>query len=213
MIEHKPLSLADQIFERLETDILTEKYHRGEVLSELKLVQDLQVSRTPIREAIVRLKQEHLVDITSHGIVVVGVTPQDIKDIYTIRLRLEGIVAGMAASVITDEQLAQLHDILDMQEYFVQKQSPDNIRDMDSQFHNLIYQISSRPVLSDLLTMLHTKSQRMRRLAVMDNERALCSIAEHRAVYEALKARDSEKATKCMEAHILAAMENINKQF
>ena len=211
MIEHKPVSLADQVFERLESDILTEHYKRGDVLTETKLVQDLQVSRTPIREAIVRLKQEHLVDITSHGIVVVGVSQQDIRDIYTVRLRLEGVVAGMAAAVITDEQLRELSDILDMQEYFVQKQSPDNIRDMDSRFHTLIYSISGRTVLYDLLTMLHTKAQRYRRMSVTDTQRAVQSVREHRAVLDALRAHDIILATQCMEAHIQAALDNIEK--
>lgn len=211
MLEHKPISLADQIFERLESDILTERYKRGEVLTETKLVQDLQVSRTPIREAVVRLKQDHLVEITSHGIVVVGVSHQDLVDIYSIRLRLEGIAAGMAAKVITDEQLKQLSDILDMQEYFVGKQSPDNIRDMDSQFHNIIYRLSGRTVLCDLLVMLHTKAQRFRRNSVSDADRAALSLAEHRAVLAALRRRDSDAATVAMEAHIRAALENVEK--
>ena len=59
MKEHKSISIADQIFEQLERDILAGKYQRGETLSELGLAKQLGVSRTPIREAIRRLEQEN----------------------------------------------------------------------------------------------------------------------------------------------------------
>ena len=59
MIEHKTISLADQVFDHLENDILSGKYRRGEILTESKLSAELGVSRTPIREALRRLEQEH----------------------------------------------------------------------------------------------------------------------------------------------------------
>ena len=80
MWEHRTLSLAEQVFDRLEREILTGKYQRGECLTEMKLVSDLGVSRTPVREALHRLEQEHLVDISPKGILVLGVTQQDLED-------------------------------------------------------------------------------------------------------------------------------------
>ena len=96
MLEHKTVSLAEQVFERLENDILTGKYQRGEVLTELKLVSDLGVSRTPVREALHRLEQEHVIEITPKGILILGVTEQDLKDIFAIRLRIEGMASYCA---------------------------------------------------------------------------------------------------------------------
>ena len=71
-MNHKTVSLADQVFERLESDILLGKYTRGQYLTELALVEDLGVSRTPIREALRRLEQEHVIEISSRGILVLG---------------------------------------------------------------------------------------------------------------------------------------------
>ena len=96
-MEHKNVSLADQVFERMEADILSGKYERGEVLTEMKLCADMGVSRTPIREAAHRLAQEHLVLMTTKGITVLGVTDKDLVDIYDIRMRLEGMAAALAA--------------------------------------------------------------------------------------------------------------------
>ena len=67
MIEHKTISLADQVFDHLENDILSGKYQRGEILTESKLSTELGVSRTPIREALRRLEQEHIIEESGKG--------------------------------------------------------------------------------------------------------------------------------------------------
>ena len=96
-MEHKTVSIADQVFEILEKDILTGIYARGENLTETKLSEKLGVSRTPIREALRRLEQERLVVGTSRGMRVVGLDMSDIEDIYEIRSRVEGLAARRAA--------------------------------------------------------------------------------------------------------------------
>ena len=77
MGEFKTVSLADQVFEQLEDDIITGKYPRGELLTELKLVEQLGVSRTPIREALRRLEQENLIRDSGKGSVVLGIAQED----------------------------------------------------------------------------------------------------------------------------------------
>ena len=73
MRDHKPVSIADQVFEQLERDILSGKYPQGEVLSELRLSGELGVSRTPIREAVRRLEQEHILEDNSFEAVLTGI--------------------------------------------------------------------------------------------------------------------------------------------
>ena len=121
MIEHKTISLADQVFEHLETDILSGKYQKGESLTESKLSAELGVSRTPIREALRRLEQEHLIEEAPKGVVVVGISEKDLEDIFTVRLKLEGSVAAMAALNYTEEQLAVIREALEFQEFYLNK--------------------------------------------------------------------------------------------
>ena len=90
MTEFKSISLATQVFEKLEEDIITGVYPKGEILTELKLVEQLGVSRTPIREALRRLEQERLIADTGKGSVVLGITEEDLLDIMNIRQRIEG---------------------------------------------------------------------------------------------------------------------------
>ena len=202
MIEHKTISLADQVFERLETDILSGKYAPGDVLTEMKLVVDLGVSRTPIREALRRLAQEHLIEISQKGILVIGVTKKDLADIMEIRLRVEGLAARECAKNITNEQLEQLRETLELQEFYVPKHDAIRINTMDSKFHELIYRFSGSVALYDTLIHLHKKVLKYRRISVENAKRSGTSSVEHRAIYEAIAAHDAERAELAMKNHI-----------
>ena len=210
-MEHKSVSLADQVFARLEGDILSGKYARGEVLTEMKLCADMGVSRTPIREAAHRLAQEHLVQITAKGITVLGVTEKDLSDIYDIRLCIEGMAAALAARHISAEALAELSEVLDLQEFYAAKKDAEHIRYMDSRFHELIYAAADSIVLYDVLMPLHKKAQKFRKRSVENSSRAMASHAEHRAIYEAIAAKDASLAEARMRAHVMNAKNHITK--
>ena len=165
MREHKNISIADQIFEQLERDILSGKYPRSTVLSELGLSKELGVSRTPVREAIRRLEQEDILEECGKGMIVVGITPEDMQDMFEIRLAIEGEAARRAAMNISDEQLGRMREILDLQRFYSEKEgenSSDQIKNMDSQFHEILYLASdSRPYIRTLLP-LHKRMMKMR---------------------------------------------------
>ena len=102
------VSLADRVFERLERDIIAGVYHKGEILTELRLVDELGVSRTPIREALRRLASERLIEETPKGSVVLGITRRDLEDILNMRVRIEGLIAYYAAQNRSEEQLEEM---------------------------------------------------------------------------------------------------------
>ena len=120
-MEHRSISIADQIFDQLERDILAGKYARGEVISELGLSKQLGVSRTPIREAIRRLEQEDFLEESGRGAVVVGISREDMEDMYEIRAQIEGLAARRAALNVSDEELRAMRDVLDLQRFYVEK--------------------------------------------------------------------------------------------
>lgn len=208
-IGHRTVSLADQVFERLEKEILLGNYRRGEILTETKLAEDLGVSRTPIREAIRRLEVESIVEITAKGIVVLGVTKSDLEDIYAVRVRIEGMAAKFAAEKITDEELGELKETVDLQQYYVSLQDAERIKFYDSRFHQLLYKFSKSRVLYDTLSTLHVKTQKFRRTSVEDHSRAELSVKEHKAVFDAVAAHNAEAAETAMVNHIENAMQHI----
>ena len=212
MIEHKTISLADQVFEHLETDILSGKYQKGETLTESKLSLELGVSRTPIREALRRLEQEHLIEEAPKGVVVVGIGEKDLADIFEIRAALEGKAAAMAAQNYTEDQLNIVREALEFQEFYLGKQDPDRIKSMDSRFHETIYKMSGSTIFYDVLMPLHKKILKYRKASVSDSGRAAASVAEHRAIYEAIVAHDSELASRLISEHLENAYNHISNK-
>ena len=209
MIEHRTVSLADQVFEHLEYDILSGKYQRGEILTETKLCQQLGVSRTPVREALRRLEHEHIIEERSKGCVVIGISERDLEDIFIIRENIEGIAAAIAAKNHTSEQLEELRQALELQEFYLTKDNSEQIKIMDSRFHELIYKSCGGTVFFDTLEPLHKKVQKYRRVAVNDKSRAAASIKEHKLIFNAIADGDSQAANKYAVEHIRNAHKHI----
>ncbi|MCQ2386248.1 MAG: GntR family transcriptional regulator [Clostridia bacterium] len=209
MMDHRTVSLADQVFDRLEGDILSGKYSRGEVLTETGLGADLGVSRTPIREALHRLEQEHIIEVSGKGIEVLGISAEDLEDIYAIRLAIEGHSAAACAKRITEGELETLKEALDLQEFYAQKQDADRIKYQDSRFHELVYRFSGSLIYYDTLLPLHKKAQKYRKVSVENVSRAASSVAEHREIYEAIAEKNAEKAEEAMTRHVKNAMNHI----
>ncbi len=209
MAEFKSISLATQVFEKLEEDIITGVYPRGEILTELKLVEQLGVSRTPIREALRRLEQERLIAESGKGSVVLGITMEDLVDIMDIRQRIEGLAAYYATKNLTPEGAEQLRQISELQDFYFGKQDIDNLRKMDDQFHDAIYQLCGRPVLRDTLIPLHRKSQRYRKISIEDKSRLAHSIQEHKAIYNAIVSGNADLAAQLITDHIASAEKNM----
>ena len=205
MKTYKATSLADQVFEKLENDIIQGIYPRGEVLTELKLVEQLGVSRTPIREALRRLEQERLIEDTGKGSRVLGITMEDLEDIMNIRQRIEGLAAYYAAKNLTDEGLKELAHIVDLQEFYFSKRDKEHLRQVDDAFHDMICELSRRSVISDTLIPLMRKTRRYRRVAIDNWERTTITMNEHKAIFHAIAERNADLAQELATTHIVHA--------
>lgn len=213
MNQFKTVSLADQVFEKLELDIITGVYPRGEHLTELKLVEQLGVSRTPIREALRRLEQERLVADSGKGVVVLGITVDDLIDIMLIRERVEGLAAYYAAKNITEKGLDDLRQISELQDFYYSKHDVEHLRQMDDAFHDAIYVLSNRTVILDTLLPLHRKTQRYRKISIENDDRLSKSMEEHKQIFEAIASGSPEQAETLMTHHIQNAKQHMIARF
>ncbi|MBQ6848380.1 MAG: GntR family transcriptional regulator [Clostridia bacterium] len=211
MITHKTISLADQVFDQIEKDILSGKYSRGEIITESKLSIELGVSRTPIREALRRLSQEHLIEESGKGSVVVGISENDLDDIFLIRKQLECEAAAMATKNHTAEQLAELKETLELQEFYVTKSDTEHIKHMDNKFHRILYKLTGSNTFYDILVPLHKKIQKYRKASLQNGSRAEASVLEHRKIYEAIADRNEQLAAKYALEHIENAYNHIKR--
>ena len=208
-MEHKNISIADQVYEKLEREILSGKYPRGELLSEQRLSAELGVSRTPVREAIRRLEQDYILEDSPRGVVVVGISREEMLEMYEIRLQLEGLMARRAAENVTEEQLGEMRDTLDLQHFYLERarrDSSDQIKNLDSRFHELLYAACGSRTYYDLLVRLHKRITKFRMASVRKRSRAEESIREHEAIYAALAAHDAEQAQQAVLNHTRNAL-------
>lgn len=211
MADYKSLSLANQVYEIIEKNILNKVYATGEVLSESRLSEELGVSRTPIREAMTRLENERLIGISPCGTVVLGITDQDVTDMFRVKAFLEPIVTTMAATNISEEDLAKLKDLLDQQEFYSEKGNTEKVRNLDTEFHDIIYVASGSHIFQSILSPIHHKLLKYRQESLNTSGRTKYSVKEHLNLYEALKRRDEKKVDELIREHIKHAYENIMK--
>lgn len=202
-------SLADQVFAKLENDIIQGVYARGEILTELKLAEELGVSRTPIREALRRLEQERLIDDVGKGSLVRGISKEDVLDIMDIRIRIEPLASYYAAENRTAEALAELKHILELQEFYAAKHDAEHMRQEDEDFHDAICRLCARNVISDTLQPLHRKTRQYRKISVEDHKRQPNSVKEHWDIYSAIAAGDGDLAAQLTAKHIEKAKNNM----
>ncbi len=209
-IDSKLLSLEEQVFSSLEEEILTGKLTRGTALGESALSERLRVSRTPVRAALARLAEDGLVESAANkGAVVVGITKDDLIDIYRIRMRLEGLASFLAAEKISHEGLKNLSDFVELSEFYIKKQDAEKLKELDSEFHETIYRETGNRLLCKTLSELHRKIKTYRKLSLSVPGRLEKSVTEHREIYEAIASKNGELADKLTSLHIERALENM----
>ena len=209
MSEFRSISLADRVFEKLESDIVQGVYPRGEIVTELKLAEQLGVSRTPIREALRRLEQEHLIEDTGKGSLILGISEENLLDIMDIRIHVEPMASYYAAKNINKEAIDELTHIMDLQDFYFSKHDVEHLRQEDEDFHDALCRHCKRTVIMDTLVPLHRKTRRYRKISIENHERQARSIEEHWAICRAVIAGDADLAASLTAEHVKKAKANM----
>ena len=216
MGEYQDNSLSSRVFQRIRDDILKGKYKEHDELGENTIGKELGVSRTPVREALRQLELEGLVSIIPNkGAYVTGISPKDVSDIYMIRSMLEGLCARWATENIPDEQLDELDEIMLLSEFHMKREgggSAEQMADLDSRFHAVLYEASNSRILSHLLLDFHKYVQVARETSVVSEDRARKSIREHKQLLRAIRDKDADLAEQLANEHILHVILNLRKQ-
>ncbi len=211
-MSHDAQSLSGKVYLELQEDILSGKYKKGDELKEQTIGEELGVSRTPVREALRQLERQGLVSIIPNkGAKVIGITREDMYDIFEIRSTLEGMCAQKAAQYATPEEIEELEDIVYMTEYYAKKGNSDQIYSSDNKFHETLYGASHSRILEQVLSNFHHYLQRVRKVTLQSKERAIQSNEEHRQIVEAIRQHDGELAQKLADDHIMSTIRNIER--
>ena len=210
IINETTKSLEEKVYLLLEEAIITGEYKRGDALTEMSLCKRLEVSRTPVRSALHRLSEEGLIEVTpNRGAVVVGVSDDDLVDTYKIRKRLEGLACAMAAERMTDEDKKRLEETVELSEFYLRKNDTDKLRELDTDFHIIIYKASGNRMLCKILSELHRNIKSYRKLSLTVPGRLEKSHDEHKEILKAILEGDSAKADMLTSLHVERAMNNM----
>lgn len=195
---------GEGIYRRLRAEILAGTHQPGTPMREVGLAERFGVSRTPVREALGRLQHERLLERAARGLQVPAVDPQEVIQVYDMRVLLEAEAAGQAAQSRNEADLMHLKGLLDRDRRL---QSPDDAERTAAnlEFHAAVWTAAHNRVLQDLLERLSTHLVHAPRSTLSVGDRWEKSLDEHEALIAAIEARDAGTAQSLARQHMETA--------
>jgi len=203
------IPLSQQAYEKIKHMIVTLKLAPGAVIDEAQLQDELQLGRTPIREALKRLALESLVSIVPRrGIFVTNIGVNDLNRLLEVRLELETLATRLAAQRGTLEHWQRMQQLVVEPIMLDMKDDSDIIR-LDEEFHEIIYEASDNRFLHEAITVLLTLNERLWYYFLPDIGGFERTNNDHRVIWESLKAGDGKLAAEQMKDHILSSQDRL----
>jgi DNA-binding GntR family transcriptional regulator len=197
------LSLRDQAYSAVKRRIITMRYRPGEYLNEARISDDLGIGRTPVHQALDRLRLEGMVDIIPRkGVIVRPVSLDEVLELIEIRLVNEPYCAALAARRATSEEIAAMQAVLTRTDEHITAHDLEALMDLDREFHMGISRAAKNRVLAELLLQLHERSLRFWFISLNDPHHLLQVRREHGEVLQAIAERDCDAAAVTIRAHI-----------
>lgn len=184
-------------YERIRDKILNGELPRGTKLIEEKLAEEIGVSRTPVREAIRKLEQEGLIQQKR----VVNPTETDLRNLFQVRILLEGFAARSAAQFLQMENIKELRHCIDVG----RSGTTDEIMKVNERFHDIIIKETHNPFMIDTIERMQSIIYLFRKTAVYHNRPFLMD--EHEEICNAIENHDSERAEQLMKSHLKTDLE------
>jgi DNA-binding GntR family transcriptional regulator len=211
---------ASRIYSDLRAELVSLLRRPGEPISEAEIALAYGVSRTPVREAILKLSDEGLLEIfPQSGIFVSRIPVGALPEAIIIRKALEATTAQMAAERASASQILNLHSVLQRQREADAAGERDAFHQADETFHAVIADVAGYPGIWKLILQVKVHVDRYRRLTLPQTGRMAQVIAEHQAVLDAIEAHDPARARAAMEFHLerlldhISATQSINPEF
>jgi DNA-binding GntR family transcriptional regulator len=205
--EFHHLQLKDRVYEYLRRGIINNDFPVGAALREVDIATSLGVSKTPVREAFVRLQKDRFVDLIPYrGAVVSGYSSRDLREIYEIRELLEGRCAARAAESEDDEFRRELTRNVEQSRLAYDEGRIDELIALFEEFDKLIFSQADNSWMSELIQDFDGHQRRIGRLTVEIPGRLEHSIAEHQQVCSAIMQGDPVAAERLMGQHVISVM-------
>ncbi|QIN78510.1 FCD domain-containing protein [Rubrobacter marinus] len=203
------MATRDWVYHALLEAIVRGGLRPGAWLSETSLATQLEVSRTPLREALQRLQSDLLIERGQNGkLYVRGLSEKEARDLYAVRASLEELTVEEAAANMTVAKLATLEEILERMRSAVDR--VEEVAEGGRDFHDVLLEIAENEITSWTLGQLKPHIDRYRFLSTRTSqERGMQAVREHEEIYESLRDGNVEAAKSCMRRHIEKGRETV----
>ena len=210
---NSPTSLEKLAYDAIKNAILTFQLKPGESLVEADLAGQLGISKTPVRDALLRLEKESLVvKIPYKGSYVAGISRDIVIDLFEIRAVLEGLAARLSMPFISVQNLAELKEIIMRHERALRDGDITEASKHNRKFHQTIIQPCPNDRLLQILGNLDDHLQRFRLLSNYQRGTGLKSVDEHRVIYAALERHDGAAVEAAMRSHLTNVLTDLSEQ-
>lgn len=202
-LDSRNLSRADFVYQRLRLGIRSGEFRPGDRLREAELAAQLNVSRTPIREAIRRLASDGLVEVApSRGVMFIQLDKQQVRELYALRESLEGTAARLAAQHASPTEIEVMKELLEVIEA---AKSPTEIAKANRLFHHSIHDAAHNRYLALALQQLDDSLSLLPGTTFEAPGRTEAANREHKDILKAIDARDPDLAERLARKHIQAS--------
>jgi len=203
---HQSKPIREIVYESLRNTIISGKIPVGERIVEKEYAERLNISRTPVREALRALEMEELVEyIPRVGVVVKRITIEDVFEIYKIRQHLEVLAAVSAMDNITKEEIKE--ELLTITEEKNAEGDIEEVIKLFGVFNQKIYEASRMKRLTSMISKLNEYLQRFRNISISDNERRESALKDHREILRAIILKDKGEIENIIKSHLEKSLE------
>lgn len=206
----KPIGLTQWVYIRIKAGILNLDFSPGSQLQVDELSGELEVSRTPVREALLRLQKDGLVDVVPRvGFFVTKFATRDLEELYELREILESRAVYDAVQSMTEVESKKITEIYAATQKAVEKEDATGFLDAEIAFHNFLTETSHNKRLVAMVESMRDLTYRWRILSLNSKEDMRASLKEHKKIAEAVQNRDAVVASTLMGEHIRNAKNRI----
>lgn len=210
---HQSKPIREIVYESLRNTIISGKIPVGERIVEKEYAERLNISRTPVREALRALEMEELVEyIPRVGVVVKRITIEDVFEIYKIRQHLEVLAAVSAMDNITEEEIKEIEELLTFTEEKNAEGDIEEVIKLFGVFNQKIYEASRMKRLTSMISKLNEYLQRFRNISISDNERRESALKDHREILEAIILKNKGEIGKIIKSHLEKSLEVVAQE-
>jgi len=204
------MTMKHQIYQIIKKEICDGNYLPGQWLQEKELAEKMNVSRSPVREALKQLVDEGLaIEFPNKGVFVKEFSSKDIQEIYDVRIMLESYSIKNSVKVITSINIKKLMDILQNLAECYEKNDMSKYIEYDTQLHEYIVMLGGNSLVSDIYRRIYSQVQQFRIYSLTTTKRFDDSIIEHRKIVENLIASNWKEADRINKVHLTLAREEI----